>query len=39
MKKTEVHASYEAFLEDFRKSSTAPVLVKEPSSSYPKGKK
>ena len=36
MKKTNDKKAYEAFVKDFKKSSTAPVLVQEPSSSYPK---
>jgi hypothetical protein len=36
MKKPEIKKAYQAFIEDFKKSSTAPVLVQEPTISYSK---
>jgi hypothetical protein len=36
MKKTTDKKAYDAFIEDFKKSSNAPVLVQEPTISYSK---
>lgn len=36
MQKTTDQKAYDAFKEDFLKSSTAPLLVKEPTTSYSK---
>jgi hypothetical protein len=39
MKKPEDIKAYNAFKEDFKKSSSAPLLVKEPTTTYPKKNK